>query len=124
MPWLVFNQEVTVRITTTPLRVLWRGTYSAETDQGDSRIAFKSGQLVEHVKLMDESTGELYDWTLGEHINGQVKSGDVIEVAAECSAQVAVGHSRSGREYTTTKYKFKVVDAKPAKLSAPAAATA
>ena len=61
-------------INTGPVMVLFRGTSSDQTDQGDSRIAFKSGKLVEYVKVMDPSTGDIWDMTLAESSNGEVQT--------------------------------------------------
>jgi hypothetical protein len=96
----------------TPLRVLWRGPWSSPEATGDSRIAFRSGALVERAKLLDEASGDLFEWTLSEHINGEVKPGDLVHVTLEVRID-----DRSGRP----RPKFRVVDAKPAKSAASAA---
>jgi hypothetical protein len=106
------NDWIEMLISTGPVQVLFRGTYS---NAGDSDpIAYRSGTLVEFVKLMDLETGGIFDWTLGEHVDGDVAPGHTLTLTAEQSAEVTVGHSRSGREYTTTKYKHRIVACAPA----------
>jgi hypothetical protein len=109
-------------IRTSPVRVVWRGTYSQESDQGDNRIAYKSGKLVEHCKLIDETTGDLLDWTVAEHVNGEVQVGGVYELEAEQRTEQTTGHSRTGREYVATKIKHKIVGAKSVKAQPVATA--
>jgi hypothetical protein len=102
-----------MRITTSPVRVIYRGTYSNDGDR--EPIRYKSGKLVEFVKLIDEETGDLLDnWTLGENINGELQAGDVVVITAEVRSELKAGRSQSGREYVTTKYKYRVTDARAA----------
>jgi hypothetical protein len=99
-------------ITTGPVQVLFRGTYSGHGDADP--IAYRSGALVEFVKLMDLETGSVFDWTLAEAVDGDVVPGMTVSLTATQAAEVTVGHSRSGREYTTTKYKHRIVAAEVA----------
>ncbi|MGC2652109.1 MAG: hypothetical protein WA317_00580 [Mycobacterium sp.] len=65
------------------MKVLWRGTYSQDGD-GRDRIAYKSGSLVEYVKLLDLATGSFLDYfTLAEGVNGEVKIDHTYQLTLE-----------------------------------------
>jgi len=101
-------------VTTGPLTIVKRETYSGD-DDADPVVWGKSmgahqGERIEKLVLLDGDAGVILDnFTLHPSINGEASEGSIVTLTCEMVRESKAAFSRSGREYTSIKDKWRVV---------------
>lgn len=108
-------------ITTSPVTVLSRSTYSDPDEQDPNRrvvwgasMGAAQGQLIEKIVAYDPATQAVFDnLTLDPSINGECTPMATVKLRVEVVREQKPARSGSGREYIAVKDKWRVVGVEP-----------